>query len=237
MAVQHSGHGGVDLQLIFGMYQLPGPIGRGDQFRRDMPVLGDVVRDVHQRKRRLAPQPIQNGRAVLHDDVGIGQFPGALLDRLLEQRHLQLRIFGHLPLGGQRAGHLADFDRIERFLENQQTVAQLQAFVDVFPGIVGVGRAQRHLQLGVDLPQAFDGFQAVPARWHAHVDERHRVGHVVGQGRFDLVQRFEALEGRIEYETLERGRHRSAEKGLFRAGEAVVIGRWRAEDLDKVLMD
>ncbi|MNF74838.1 hypothetical protein D3C84_568810 [compost metagenome] len=197
MAVQHPRHRRVDLRLIVRMNQLPGPVGRGHQFRRDMPVFGDVVRDVHQWKRRFAPQPIENGRAVLHDDVGIGQFPGTLLDRLFEQRHLQRRVFGHLPLGGQRAGHLADFDGIERFLENQQAVAEFQALVDVVPGIVGIGGAERHLQLRIDLPQPFDGFQAVPARRHAHVDEGHRIRQVVGQGRLDLVQCFKALKRRI----------------------------------------
>lgn len=237
MTVQHPGHGGVDLRLVVGMDQFLGPVGRGDQFRRDMTVFGDVVRDIHQRKRRLAAQPIQNGGAVLHDDVGVGQLSGAFFDRLFEQRHLQLCVFGHLPLGRQCAGHLADFDGIEGFFQNQQAIAQFQAFVDVFPGIVGIGGAKRHLQLGIDLPQPFDGFQPVPARRHAHVDEGHRIGHVIGQRRLDLVQGFEALKRRVEHEALQRQRRRGAEQGIFGADQAVVIDRWRTEDLGEVRMN
>ncbi|MNY09015.1 hypothetical protein D3C86_1419040 [compost metagenome] len=185
------------------MDQLLGPVGRRHERRGNVPVFGDVVGDVHQRKRRLAPQPIQDGRAVLHDDIGIGQLPGAFLDGLLQQGHFQCRVFGHLPFGGQCARHLADFDGIEGFFQNQQAIAQLQALVDVFPGIVGIGGAKRHLQLGIDLPQPFDGLQPVPARWHAHVDEGHGVGQVVGQRGLDLVQCLEALKRRIEQETLQ----------------------------------
>ncbi|MNF85600.1 hypothetical protein D3C84_680000 [compost metagenome] len=203
MAVEHPGHGGVDLRLIVWMDQLLGPVGRSHKGRGNVPVFGDVVGDVHQRKRRLAPQPIQDGRAVLHDDIGVGQLPGAFLDGLLQQRHFQCRVFGHLPFGGQRARHLADFDGIEGFFQNEQAVAQFKTIGDVFPGIVRISGAQGYLQLGVGAPQPFDGLQPVPARWHAHVDEGHGVGQVVGQCRLDLVQCLQALKRRIEQETLQ----------------------------------
>ncbi|MNW03585.1 hypothetical protein D3C71_1995400 [compost metagenome] len=49
-----------------------------------MAELGDVVGNVHQRERRLAPQAIEDGGAVLDDDVGVGQLSGTLLDRLFQ---------------------------------------------------------------------------------------------------------------------------------------------------------
>ncbi|MNV46561.1 hypothetical protein D3C71_1383980 [compost metagenome] len=152
MAVQHPGHGRIDTGLVFRVDQLLGPVGRTHQIGGDVSVAGDVMGNVHQRKRRFATQPVKDRRAVLHDDIGVGQFPGTLLDRLFQQVHLERGIFGHLPFDRECAGHLAYLDGVEGLFQNQQAVVQRQPLVDVLPGIVGVGGAQRHLQFGIDLP-------------------------------------------------------------------------------------
>ncbi|MNW66509.1 hypothetical protein D3C74_449860 [compost metagenome] len=81
MPIQHPGHGRIDVRLIVRMNQCLRPVGRTHQVGGDMAVTGDVVGDVHQRKRGFAAQTVKNRRAVLHDHIGVGQLPGAFLHR------------------------------------------------------------------------------------------------------------------------------------------------------------
>ncbi|MNF84152.1 hypothetical protein D3C84_665010 [compost metagenome] len=84
ITIQGAEHGILDFGLVVRVYQCLSPVGRGHQLRRHMAELGDVVGNVHQRERRLAPQAIEDGGAVLDDDVGVGQLSGTLLDRLFQ---------------------------------------------------------------------------------------------------------------------------------------------------------
>ena len=72
--VEHPRHCGAHLCLVRRVHQCVGPARRPHQRFRIVAELGDVVRDVDERKRRLAAQAIQNGGAVLHDHIGVGQF-------------------------------------------------------------------------------------------------------------------------------------------------------------------
>ena len=160
----------------------------------------------------------------------------AFLDGALQADHLEGRVLGQLPFPGQGAGHLADFQVVEGLFQDQQLVVVLQARFDGLEGIVGIGRAERDLQVGVHLPQLFDGVQAVPARGHAHVDKHHGVGRVGVQGLLDQRQGFLALVGRIQVKRLARRRGGAEEGGLqgVEGGLAVLVG---TEDLAKILVD
>ncbi len=66
-----------------------------------MTQLGNVVRDINEWERRLATQAVKNYRAVLDDDVGVGELAGTF-GRFLQAADLERRFFGHLPFRGQR---------------------------------------------------------------------------------------------------------------------------------------
>ncbi|MNF76085.1 hypothetical protein D3C84_581840 [compost metagenome] len=234
--LQHLPHRRVEHLQVVRVDQLLRPVRRGHQAGGIVAELGDVVRDVHQGKRRLAAQAVEDGRAVAHDDVGVGQLLGSFLDRLLQGAHLHGRVLGHLPLHGERTGQLADLDRVEGLLQDQQAVAQVEALGHFLPGIVGVGGAEGNLQLGVGLPELLDGLDPIPAGRHAHVDERHGVGPPLRQRAGEHGQGFLALMGGVEFEGVLHGRG-VAEQGRLGGGQhglAVLAG---AENLAEVLVD
>jgi hypothetical protein len=115
-------------------------------------------------------------------------------------------------------------------------VVVLQPRFDRFKGIVGISRTQGNLQVGVDVPQLFNGLQAIPARRHAHVDEHHGIRGVGRQGLVDQGKRLLALVGGVQLEGLAQ-HWRGAEQGFLEAVHgrlAVWIG---TQDLAEVLMD
>lgn len=201
-----------------------------------MAELRDVVRDVDQGKFRLAPQAVEDGRAVLHDDVGIGQFPGSLLDSLFQLVHLERGVFRHLPLHRECAGQLADLDRIEWLLENEQAVACVQAIEDLDPGLVCIGGAYHDLQARIFQPQVFDRLDAVPPGGHAHVDERQGVRLADLQCLANHRVRFLPLVGAVQHERLGGCLGCGAEQ---RRLQVVQIRRRfrREEDFPEILMD
>ncbi len=92
------------------------------------------------------------------------------------------------------------------------------------------------MQVGVDVPQLFDGFQAVPTRRHAHVDEHQGVGGVGGQGLVHQFQGFLALIGGIQHKGLAH-RRSVAEQGFFNAVQGGVVVGVDAQDLAEVRVD
>ncbi|MNM82125.1 hypothetical protein D3C81_941480 [compost metagenome] len=137
---------------------------------------------------------------VLQQMRHLEQFVYPCLDGLLKAQQLQRRVLCQLPFPGQGIGHLADFQGIERFFQNQQLVTELQSFGHGFPAVVGIGSAQGNLQVRVGIPQLFNGFQAVPAGRHTHVDESQGIGAAIGQCTFDQFQGFLALIGGVDLE-------------------------------------
>ncbi|MNZ91300.1 hypothetical protein D3C78_1102790 [compost metagenome] len=143
----------------------------------------------------------QLGEHVVLQQVGhLEQFLDALFDGAFQAAHFPRRILGQLPFPGHGAGHLADFQGVEGFLEDQQLIVELDPFGHGFPGVVRERRAQGDLQARVGLPQRLDGLQAVPARRHTHVGEHQRIGLAFGLGALDQFQRLLALVGRVDLE-------------------------------------
>src|SRR5438067_509115 len=66
--------------------------------------------------------------------------------------------------------------------------------------MIGVSSADDDLQSGVNLPEAANGFQAIPSRWHPHIDEGHRVRLICCQGLFYLGKGFLALKRGFQFE-------------------------------------
>ncbi len=97
-------HGGPNLVAHVGQKLALRPIGGFGGF------LGSLQRDVGRFERR---------RVGLQLLLGVGQFPGAFLHRVLQAAHGERRLLGHLPFGGQRAGQLVHFDGVERLLEDE----------------------------------------------------------------------------------------------------------------------
>ena len=69
---------------------------------------------------------------------------------------------------------------------------------DFVPGIIGVGRADDHLQIGKFLPDAGDRFDPVPARRHAHINEGHGVGLPAAAAARTISRPFLPLKGGVD---------------------------------------
>ncbi|MNN07021.1 hypothetical protein D3C81_1198350 [compost metagenome] len=173
---------------------------------------------------------------VLQQVRDLEQFVHPRLDGPLKAEHLQRRVLRQLPFPGQGIGHLADFQTVERLFQDQQLIAELQPFGHRFPAVVAVRRAQGDLQVRVDTPQLLDGFQAIPAGRHAHVDKGEGVGIATGQCAIDQCQRFLALIGGVELEAQVR-RLLAAEQRLLQLLQIDGVRHLRGEDLAKVIVD
>ncbi|MNF81601.1 hypothetical protein D3C84_638800 [compost metagenome] len=158
------------------------------------------------------------------------------LDGLLQAQHFHRRVLRHLPFPGQGIGHLADFQAVEGLFQHQHLVAELQSFGHGFPGVIRKSGAQRDFQVRVGLPHLLDGFQAVPARRHAHVGEHQRIGATFSQCVFDQFEGFLPLVRRVELKR-QAIRVRRAEQCGFCASEGLFIVGFGAEDLAEVIMN
>jgi len=97
---------------------------------------------------------------------------------------------------------LLDFDVVEWFFQDQQAVVGVQAKQQVIPGVVRVGGAHHHLQIGGDFPQLFNGLGTVPALGHAHVDEGQGIGPLLRHGAGQQAQAFLAAIRAVQFERL-----------------------------------
>src|SRR5437667_12009640 len=119
---------------------------------------------------------------------------------------------------------LQELDVIESLFENDESVGLADFPYHLFPGVIGVGGANYHLQGRVRFPDAVNGFHAVPAWRHAHIDESQRVGPALLNGPLHLLQTFLALVGRIDLEAGLVGLLRGvAEKQGFGADKSLVF--------------
>src|ERR1700686_2869588 len=100
-----------------------------------MTQLSNVVRDVNEWERRLATKAVKNYRAVLDDDVGVGELPGTFR-RFLQAADFERRFFSHLPFCSQRMSKLVDLDCVERLFEDQQSVPHIQTREYLCPRII-----------------------------------------------------------------------------------------------------
>ncbi|MNR00138.1 hypothetical protein D3C85_1159000 [compost metagenome] len=143
----------------------------------------------------------QTGKGVVVQQSGhLQQLLHPLLDGALQIMQLARGVLGQLPLPAQGIGHLADFQTVEGLFQDQQLVAELDVLGQFVPGVVRERRAQGNLQVRVGLPQCLDGFQAIPARGHAHVGECHGVGTALRTCAGDQLQRVFTPVGGIEFE-------------------------------------
>ncbi len=179
--------------------------------RRDEELVGDHV---------PVPQPVVgSGRgqrvarlALFEPPRSVGQLARLLVDHGAQLRELQMRVAGQLPFFGERAGQLADLRRVERLLEQQQSIDRPELAQDVFPRIVRVGGADDDLERGIRLPQLFHRLHAIPAGRHAHVDEGQRIGAIGGARGLDQLQGLLALVGGIDVVNGNRCRRALAEE-------------------------
>ena len=123
-----------------------------------------------------------------------------------------------VPLACQRVGALQHLDRLERLLDHQQLVGMIQTRYHLRPVVVRVRRADDHLHVRVDLPQALNGLQAVPTRRHAHIDERHRVGLILLERLLHACHTLLTLQGRVDLES-------RARRGCERLAQQQALGR------------
>ena len=91
-------------------------------------------------------------------------------------------------------------DVVERFFEDHEFVGLAEFFPHLIPRVIRVRGADHDLHLGIDLPDARGGFDAIPARRHPDVHERHRVGPALGHRAPDHLEAFLALVGRVQLE-------------------------------------
>jgi len=126
-----------------------------------------------------------------------------------------------VPFFCQGVGQLADIHDIKGFFEHEQAVSVAEAPDNVVPGEIGVAGADDDLQVGTFVPDAGNGFDAVPAGLHAHVHEGHGVGPAFGQGLEHTFQSLLAGEGGVHLEDGETGAgHGTARRlGAIRTGE------------------
>src|SRR5256885_10782626 len=87
-------------------------------------------------------------------------------------------------------------------------------------------------------PQALNGLEAVPARRHAHIDERHRVRLILLERLLHALHTLLTLQGRVDPES-------RARRGCDRLAQQQALGRQQlgtgaavaAQDLQEVLAD
>jgi hypothetical protein len=156
--------------------------------------------------------------------LGVAQLDGALRDELFEIRELELRLPREIPFFGERRGELQGLDVVEGFLEDHEFVGLAEFLAHLIPRVIRVRGADDDLDLGIDLPDARGGFDAVPARRHPDVHERHRVGPALGHGALDHFEAVLALVGRVQLEADGLARvERLAKQGRFHG--AGLVGR------------
>ena len=80
--------------------------------------------------------------------VGRFEFFRALAHHPVEVFEAKTSLAAESPLLGQGMGELEDFDRLERFFENQEAVGLSEAAGNVVPRIIGIGGADDRLQFG-----------------------------------------------------------------------------------------
>ncbi len=113
----------------------------------------------------------------------VGQ-PGQRIE-VGEARQVPLRA----PLARERDGHLPHFMRMKRLLQVRELVFGRHPAPDVAGIHVGVGRAHRDLDGGVDLTDVGRGPDAVRAGRHAHVEEGHCERLLFGERLLDCGNR------------------------------------------------
>ena len=171
--------------------------------------------------------------------LGAGELAGAEGDGLAEL--IELGAVGAVggPFLGEGVCELEDFDVIEGFFQDEEVGRATELVGDGAPTVIGKGRADDDLQVGVHLPEAFDGFEAVPAGRHAHVDEGEGVGAAGGEGGLDEGEGGFALEREIDL----KGRGGGGREGGFAEdgfGELLQVARSgarRGEDFAEVVVD
>ena len=143
-----------------------------------------------------------------------------------------------VPLARQRVGTLQHLDGLERLLDDQQLVGMVETRDHLGPVVIGVRRADDDLHVRIELPQAENRLQAVPAGRHAHVDERHRVGALLLERPPDPRHALLPLERGVDLECRARdawGRF-TEQQPLGRQELRAALGI-AAEDLAEVLVD
>jgi len=129
------------------------------------------------------------------------QFLGSLADHAIQVLHPEPGLTGQDPFLRERMRQLKDLHGLKRLLEDEQVVGVAQPARHVIPRIVRVGRADDRLEFGRTLPDAFQRFDAVPARRHAHIHEGQRIGIPLVQRFLHHLQRFLALVGGVKSES------------------------------------
>ncbi len=102
------------------------------------------------------------------------------------------------PAFGQGRCALPDFDVVERLAKDQEAIGAAQFADDVFPGIIGVGRAEDDQDFRIDRPDLSHRLDAVPTWGHANIDEGDGVWLSFGQRFFDKCDGVLALKRRID---------------------------------------
>ena len=197
------------------------------------------------------------GKALVHvhetlvgkalDAAGSRAFVKRLGEALLGRRQLFIELFQlqymqagleiELPLFSQGVGQLLHLHVVERLFQHQQAVRLADLGAHLLPGIIRVSGADDDLKFRIDLPDAGDGFHAVPAGRHAHIDEGHRVRPLVGQGFFHHRQSLLSLKGGIQFETDLFGRLLFVKQRRFEVPPGGSPGGAGAQDVAEILMN
>jgi hypothetical protein len=126
-------------------------------------------------------------------------------DEFFQAFEVALCVVKEVPFFRQGVGKLAHVHNVKGFFEHEQTVGVAEALDDVVPGEIGVAGADDDLQVGAFAPDAGDGFDAIPARFHPHIHEGHGVGPLFGQSFAHALQTLLAVKGGVHLEDREFG--------------------------------
>ena len=156
-----------------------GPARRGDAGDHGGGALDDFVNIIS-----LLPQVLLGffvlGDLELERLVGSLQGLRALGHEFLQAFEVAFGLVEQIPFFGQGVGQLPHLQHLKGLFEHQEPVGVAEALDDVMPGKIGVGGADDDLQIRAFPPDVINGFNPVPARFHAHVHERHGVGPPFG---------------------------------------------------------
>ena len=170
--------------------------------------------------------------------LALAQFPGAFGDEDLKAFHFYAGFAAEAPFLGEGVGKLKDFDGIEGFLEDEHPVAASEPGDDFVERVIGIGRADDDLKVGILFPNPVNGFDPIPTGRHPEVHEGHRVRASFRTGSTDLLEAFLALECRVDFEVaLDPDPDGLAEELRGGVGHCALTRYRRAEDFAEVLMD
>jgi len=105
-----------------------------------------------------------------------------------------------VPLRDELAGQLMNLAIVEWLCDDRDVSGSIDASQSVFSLIGPVPRADRHFDVGVNLPNLVNSLDSIPAGWHLHINENHCEGSAGSAALLHQLQCLDSLKRRVHLE-------------------------------------